>query len=58
MKIELKNITVSTRQSEETMCFAAAVCVDGVKRGEVSNDGRVSSVLMTVGDGLMLARKK
>lgn len=37
--ITLKKIEWSSRQSEETNCFAAELYVDGVHLGTVSNDG-------------------
>lgn len=40
MKIELKNIKSHSSMSEETNAFSAALYVDGVKAGFVSNDGR------------------
>lgn len=43
MKIELKNIKYFAAGSEETSCFVAAVYIDGVKLGEVRNDGRGGS---------------
>jgi hypothetical protein len=39
MKIELKNIKVHERLSEETACFSATIYVDGKKAGEVTNRG-------------------
>jgi hypothetical protein len=39
MKIELKNIKVQERLSEETTCFSATIYVDGKKAGEVLNRG-------------------
>ncbi len=43
MKIELKNIKHAAFASEETYCFSASVLIDGVKEGEVSNDGHGGS---------------
>ncbi len=43
MKIELKNIKHAAFASEETCCFSASVLIDGVKEGEVSNDGHGGS---------------
>lgn len=43
MKIELRKVSISTRMSEETLCFAAMVALDGVVLGEVRNDGRGGS---------------
>jgi hypothetical protein len=40
MKIELKNVKISKRQSHETTCFVASVYVDGEKVGSVQNDGQ------------------
>lgn len=40
MKIELKNVKHAAFASEETACFQATVYIDGVKAGEVSNDGK------------------
>jgi hypothetical protein len=39
MKVELKNVEILARNSEETTCFAATVYIDGKKAGTVSNDG-------------------
>lgn len=39
MKTELRNVKYASFNSEETNCFSAAVYIDGVKAGEVSNDG-------------------
>lgn len=39
MKLELKSVTYSERQSEETACFAADLWVDGVKVAYVQNAG-------------------
>jgi hypothetical protein len=39
MKIELRRIQHFERMSEETNCYAADLYVDGVKVGEVGNDG-------------------
>lgn len=39
MKIELKNISINKRLSEETTCFVANIYVDGKKAGEASNRG-------------------
>lgn len=39
MKIELRNIKRAAFASEETDCFTATVYIDGVRAGEVSNDG-------------------
>lgn len=39
-KIELKKIEYSERMSEETMCFAADLYVNGKKVGYCKNDGR------------------
>lgn len=40
MKISLQRVTYSARMSEETSCFAADLYIDGVKVGQVRNDGR------------------
>ena len=37
--IELKNIKVNTRMSEETYCFEASVYIDGKRAGTVMNRG-------------------
>ena len=39
MKIELKRVTYNARLSQETAAYAADIWVDGVKRGDVTNDG-------------------
>lgn len=39
MKIEIKNLKINKRMSEETNCFSATLYLDGVKRGEVYNHG-------------------
>jgi hypothetical protein len=39
VKITLKNLKIAQWASEETLCFRATVYVDGVKAGEVSNEG-------------------
>lgn len=39
MKIELKNIKVSERLSDETTCFSATIYIDGKRAGEVVNRG-------------------
>lgn len=39
MKIEIKNIKHAKFASQETDCFEAAVYIDGVKAGTVSNEG-------------------
>lgn len=39
MKIELKNINVSKKHSQETLCFLANVWVNGKFAGVVSNTG-------------------
>ena len=39
MKIELKNFKHAAFASEETMCFRATIYVDGVKTGEIENQG-------------------
>lgn len=39
MRIELKRITVSERQSDETLCFAATIYLDGKRAGEARNAG-------------------
>lgn len=39
MNIELKSVKYAAFASEETACFRAVVFIDGVKAGEVSNDG-------------------
>lgn len=39
MKLELKNIHHYPRMSEETACYEAALWIDGVKIGTVSNRG-------------------
>ena len=39
MKIELKNVKHAAFASEETDCFQATVYIDGVREGEVSNEG-------------------
>lgn len=39
MKIEVKNISVSLANSQETHCFSATVHVDGKKAFAVRNDG-------------------
>lgn len=39
MKIELRRVTYNARLSQETPAFAADLWIDGVKRGEVQNDG-------------------
>ena len=39
MKIELRRVTHNERLSEETSCFAADIYIDGVKVGDVKNDG-------------------
>ena len=40
MKIQLKKISYSARLSEETPAFAADIWIDGVKAGEVRNEGQ------------------
>jgi hypothetical protein len=40
MKIELKNIKYAAFASEETSCFSASVCIDGVKSGTAENGGK------------------
>lgn len=40
MNIELKNVSIDKQLSEETICFAASVYVDGVKVGDASNRGQ------------------
>lgn len=40
VEIELKNIQVFERLSEETTAFAATIYIDGVRVGEAKNDGR------------------
>lgn len=39
MKIELRKVAHYPRLSEETEAFNADIYIDGVKRGEVENDG-------------------
>lgn len=39
MKVELKNIKRAAFASQETDCFEASVCIDGVRAGTVSNEG-------------------
>lgn len=39
MKIELKNLKINERLSEETTCFSATVYVDGKRAFEASNRG-------------------
>lgn len=39
MRLTLKSVKAHKDMSEETECFSAALCVDGKKVGEVSNDG-------------------
>lgn len=39
MKIELKNVKINARLSEETTCFSATLYVNGEKAGEVTNRG-------------------
>ncbi len=39
MKIEVKNVKVNQRLSEETTCFSATVYIDGKRAGEVGNHG-------------------
>jgi hypothetical protein len=39
MKIELKRISFNERLSEETNAFVADLWINGVKRGEVRNEG-------------------
>ena len=39
MKVELKNIKVSERMSEETICFTANIYIDGKKVGSAENNG-------------------
>lgn len=43
MKITLKNISYNARLSEETSAFVATIYVDGVKAGEVRNQGHGGS---------------
>jgi hypothetical protein len=40
MNIELKNLKINTRLSEETNCFSATIYVDGKRVGEVVNRGQ------------------
>lgn len=40
MNIELKNVNIYRRMSEETVAFIATVYVDGKRLGEVSNSGK------------------
>jgi hypothetical protein len=37
--IKLKSVKIAHFASEETLCFRATLYIEGVKRGEVSNDG-------------------
>jgi hypothetical protein len=39
MKIEIKNVKHAAFASQETECFNATIYVDGVKSGNVSNEG-------------------
>jgi hypothetical protein len=39
VKIELRKVKVHKDMSEETTCYSAEVWLDGVKAGNVSNDG-------------------
>lgn len=39
IEIELKNIEINQRLSEETICFSADIFIDGVKAGQASNRG-------------------
>lgn len=39
IQIELRNIKHAAFASEETLCYSATLYADGVKLGEVSNDG-------------------
>ena len=39
MKIELKAVSHSPRQSRDSECYFANVYIDGVKEGTVENDG-------------------
>jgi hypothetical protein len=39
MQIELKNIVINQRLSEETICFSADIFIDGIKAGQASNRG-------------------
>ena len=43
MKLQLKNVKVSKRFSEETTAFTASLHVDGKKAADVRNDGRGGS---------------
>ncbi len=43
MKVELKKIKHFPAGSQETPCFVAELWLDGVKRGEVRNDGQGGS---------------
>lgn len=40
MEIELRNIQVFERLSEETTAFAATIYIDGVRAGEAKNEGQ------------------
>lgn len=39
MKIEIRNVKYAAFASQETNCFSAAIYIDGVKTGTVSNEG-------------------
>lgn len=39
MNLSIKNYKRNARLSEETDCFSATICLDGVKVGEVGNRG-------------------
>lgn len=40
MKLELKNVKIMPRMSEETTCFCATLYVDGKKAADCSNTGK------------------
>jgi hypothetical protein len=43
MEIELRNIEIFERLSDETTAFAASIYIDGFRAGEAKNDGRGGS---------------
>jgi hypothetical protein len=43
VKIELRKVSFSERNSEETNCFAADIYINGKRAGECSNDGHGGS---------------